>query len=128
MARRFAWPARLRSRRLWLVVLGAILVLRIALPYVVRPILASQASKATTARVDIGDVDLALYRAGIALNDVTVRPAGWTPEHDTGDPPLISWKRLAVAVRWLPLLRKTIPLRGPDREPPRRAAAPLTAQ
>src|SRR5262249_57079592 len=124
MARRFAWPARLRSRRLWLVVLGAILVLRIALPYVVRPILASQASKATTARVDIGDVDLALYRAGIALNDVTVRPAGWTPEHDTGDPPLISWKRLAVAVRWLPLLRKTIQLRELELESPRVAGEP----
>ena len=81
MARRFAWPARLRSRRLWLVVLGAVLVLRIALPYALRPIIASQASKAINARVDIGDVDLALYRAGIALNDVTVRPAGWSPEH-----------------------------------------------
>ena len=76
MARRFAWPARLRSRRLWLVVLGAVLVLRIALPYALRPIIASQASKAVNARVDIGGVDLALYRAGIALNDVTVRPAG----------------------------------------------------
>src|SRR5262249_9697925 len=112
MARRFAWPARLRSRRLWLVVLGAILVLRIALPYVVRPVLAWQASKATNARVDIGDVDLALYRAGIALNDVAVRPAGWTPEHDNGDPPLISWKRLAVAVHLLPLFRTDLPLPG----------------
>src|SRR5262249_59155748 len=110
MARRFAWPARLRSRRLWLLVLASILVLRIALPYVVRPILAWQASKATNARVDIGDVDLALYRAGIALNDVTVRPAGWTPEHDNGDPPLISWKRLALAVHRPPPLRKTTPL------------------
>src|SRR5262249_56795668 len=119
MARRFAWPARLRSRRLWLMVLAAILVLRIALPYAVRPVLAWQASKATNARVDIGDVDLALYRAGIALNDVTVRPAGWTPEHDNGDPPLISWKRPAVAVHWLPLLRKTIQLRELELESPR---------
>src|SRR5262249_2123121 len=119
MARRFAWPARLRSRRLWLVVLGAVLVLRIALPYALRPIIASQASKAVNARVDIGDVDLALYRAGIALNDVTVRPAGWSPDHDNGDPPLIAWKRFEVAVRWLPLLRKTIQLRELVLESPR---------
>src|SRR5262245_9410237 len=119
MARRFAWPARLRSRRLWLVVLGAVLVLRIALPYALRPIIASQASKAINARVDIGDVDLALYRAGITLNDVTVRPAGWSPDHDNGDPPLIAWKRFEVAVRWLPLLRKTIQLRELVLESPR---------
>jgi hypothetical protein len=119
MPRRFAWPARLRSRRLWLVVLGAALVLRIALPYALRPIIASQASKAINARVDIGDVDLALYRAGIALNDVTIRPAGWSPEHDNGDPPLIAWKRFETAVRWLPLLRKTIRLREVVLESPR---------
>src|SRR5215472_17944186 len=119
MARRFAWPARLRSRRLWLVMLGAVLVLRIALPYALRPIIASQASKAVNARVDIGGVDLALYRAGIALDDVTVRPAGWTPETDNGDPPLIGWKRFAVAVHWLPLLRKTIRLRELILESPR---------
>ena len=99
--------------------LGAVLVLRIALPYALRPIIASQASKAINARVDIGDVDLALYRAGIALNDVTVRPAGWSPEHDNGDPPLIAWKRFEVAVRWLPLFRKIIQLREVVLESPR---------
>ncbi len=119
MARRFAWPARLRSRRLWLAVLGAVLVLRVVLPYALRPILASQASKAVNARVDIGDVDLALYRAGIALDDVTVHPTGWSPEHDTGDPPLVAWKRFETAVRWLPLLRKTIQLREVVLESPR---------
>src|SRR5215813_7381396 len=66
MASRFAWVARFRSRRLWLIILGTVLLLRVALPYALRPILASQASKAINARVDIGDVDLALYRAGIA--------------------------------------------------------------
>jgi hypothetical protein len=104
---------------LWLAVLGAVLVLRVALPYALRPILASQASKAINARVDIGDVDLALYRAGIALDDVTVHPAGWSPEHDTGDPPLVAWKRFETAVRWLPLLRKTIQLREVELESPR---------
>src|SRR5262249_56927431 len=50
---------------------------------------------------------------------VTVRPAGWTPETDNGDPPLIEWKRFAVAVRWLPLFRKTIRLRDLVLESPR---------
>lgn len=119
MARRLTWPRFLKSRRFWLVALGVALVLRIALPYALRPILESQASAAINARVDIGDVDLALYRAGIALEDVAVRPAGWTPETDTGDPPLIAWTRFATAVRWLPLLWKTIQLRELILESPR---------
>ncbi len=125
MARRFAWPARLRSRRLLVIALGVLVLLRLALPYVLRPVLVSRASQAINARVNIGDVDIALYRAGIALEDVTIRPAvtispaAGTPETDTGDPPLIAWKRLAVAVHWLPLLHKTIQLRELILESPR---------
>jgi hypothetical protein len=119
MARRLTWPPLLRSRRFWLIVLGIALALRIALPYALRPVLESQASQRLNARVDIGDVDLALYRAGIALEDVAIRPAGWTPETDTGDRPIIAWKRFAVAVRWLPLLWKTIQLRELELESPR---------
>jgi hypothetical protein len=117
---RLAWFFRLKRWQRWAVALGiAGLLLRIALPYALRPLLASRASRAINAHVEIGDVDLALYRAGIALDDVTVRPAGWTPETDNGDPPLIAWKRFAVAVRWLPLLRKTIQLREIVLESPR---------
>src|SRR5262245_47700631 len=120
MTPRIAWPVGLKRWQRWCIALGiAAVVLRVALPYALRPILESRASQAINARVDIGDVDLALYRAGIALNDVTVRPAGWTPETDNGDPPLIAWKRFAVAVRWLPLLRKTIQLRELVLESPR---------
>ncbi len=112
MTSRLAWFFRLKRWQRWTIVLGIVVVLlRIALPYALRPLLASHASQAINAHVEIGNVDLALYRAGIALEDVTVRPAGWKPETDTGDPPLIAWKRFAVAVRWLPLLRKTIQLR-----------------
>src|SRR5262249_60472645 len=93
-----------------------------ALPYALRPVLESRASQAINARVAIGDVDLALYRAGIALEDVSIRPAAWTPQTDTGDPPLIAWKRLSVAVRWLPLLRDTIQPRELTLDAPRVAA------
>src|SRR5262249_32805103 len=100
--------------------LGAVVVvLRVALPYALRPLLESRASQAINARVDIGGVDLALYRAGIALDDVTVRPAGWTPETDNGEPPLIAWQPFAVAVDWLPMLRKTIRPRELILESPR---------
>jgi len=119
MARRLTWPPFLESRRFWLIVLGVAVLLRVVLPYALRPILESKASQALNARVDIGDVDLSLYRAGVALEDVAIRPAGWTPETDTGDPPLIAWKRFAVAVRWLPILRKIIQLRELELESPR---------
>lgn len=120
MAHRLAWPAALRSRRFWLIVLGVAVVLRAALPYALRPVLESKASQAIKARVDIGDVDLALYRAGIALENVTVRPAVvLTAGPDTGGRPLIAWKRLALAVRWLPLFRKTIQLREVVLDSPR---------
>jgi hypothetical protein len=91
MTSRLAWFFRLKRWQRWAIVLGIVAVLlRIALPYALRPLLASRASQAINAHVEIGNVDLALYRAGIALGDVTVRPAGWKPETDTGDPPLIA--------------------------------------
>src|SRR4029077_20333302 len=112
MTSRLAWFFRLKRWQRWAIVLGIVAVLlRIALPYALRPLLASRASQASNAHVESGGIALALSRAGIARDDVTVRPAGWKPEADTGDPPLISWKRFAGAVRWLPLLRKTIRLR-----------------
>src|SRR5262249_35887617 len=120
MPPRLAWPVGLKRWQRWAIALGAVVVvLRVALPYALRPLLESRASQAIHARVDIGDVDLALYRASIALEDVTVRPAGWTPETDTGDPPLIAWKRFDVAAHWLPLLRKTIRFRELVLESPR---------
>ncbi len=119
MSRRLAWPQFVRSRRFWVVALCVTILLRIALPYALRPVLESQASQAINAHVDIGDVDLSLHRAGIALDDVAIHPAGWTPETATGEPPLIAWKRFAVAVRWLPLLWKTLQLREVVLESPR---------
>src|SRR5262245_153665 len=120
MTRPFSWPVRLGPWRRWAIALGvALVVLRVALPYALRPLLESQASKAINARVDIGDVDLALHRAGIALEDVAVHPARWTPDMGGGEPALIAWKRFAVAVHWLPLLRKTIQLRELVLESPR---------
>ena len=108
------WPALLRRRRRWIIATVVVLVLRAALPLVLRHVLASQATKALHTRVDIGDVDLSLLRGGAALKDVAVyastAPAA-TEDGVPAEPPLIAWKRFAVGIRYLPLFRKAVRLR-----------------
>jgi hypothetical protein len=97
----------------WLVVL---LVVRVVLPVVVRRVVVSQATKALQTRVEVGDVDLALWRGGVTLKDVAV----YSPTPERADaPPLVAWKRFGVSVRYLPLLWKTIRLRQVLLEAPR---------
>ncbi len=100
-------PAWLARHRRLVAVVALALVVRALLPVVLRRVLVAQASKALGAPVTIGDVDLALWRCGVALDDVAVR----APGAEAAAPPLIGWKRLALSVRWLPLLRRTIALR-----------------
>src|SRR5438874_1598913 len=110
------WPAArafVSRRRRWLVLLGVLVVLRAALPEVVRRVLVSQLSQRLRTRVDVGDVDLALHRGGVALEDVAL----YAPDAP-GEPPVIAWKRFAVELRYLPLLRKTVQLRDIDLEGP----------
>ncbi len=184
------WRSRLWRWRRLSTALILLLAFRVMLPDIVRTVIAWQASNAMRANVTIGDVDLELYRGGVALEDVEVRaredhpivskegtvgrspaasagsvsapvaptatpapapngapatsaPQGdATPESEGGPsvatptpalgtppsiaeaqpsarPPLIAWKRLAVAVTWLPLFRKTIELRELILESPR---------
>src|SRR5262245_48115369 len=58
-------------RRRWRLVLAVVLVvaIRVVLPVVVRHQLVAQASQALHARVDLRDVDLALWKGGITLKD-----------------------------------------------------------
>ena len=114
---RRAWSSLPVRYRRWIVVLGVLLAVRAALPWVLRPLLAARASEALHARVDIGGIDLALWRGGITLRDVAVRAAGAEPNAE--EAPLVSWKRFAVAVRWLPLVHRTIQLRELELESPR---------
>src|SRR5213080_1975248 len=111
-----------RRRRRWLVALAIVVVLRAALPAGLRVLLASQAGKLLRARVEIGDVDLALLRGAIALKDVAVRPGAAAPAPSSGpgaEPPLVAWKRFAVNVAWLPLFRKTVELESVELDQPR---------
>ena len=118
MALRLSWPASLRRWRRWIVTILVLLAIRVALPFAARPLLASQASKALRAQVEIGAVELSLLRCGIALRDVSVRPVSG-PGSAAAEQPMIAWKRVAVAVRWLPLLRKHLLLREVVLESPR---------
>jgi uncharacterized protein involved in outer membrane biogenesis len=144
MSSRLSWPASLRPWRRWIIAVLVVVVMRAALPLVLRSVIASQASKALHARVEVGDVDLALYRLGIALKDVAVFAAAQpadagaasggpnpdaTPTAATEQPapanaaaaddPLIAWKRFELSVRWLPLFRKSIVLREVVLDSPR---------
>src|SRR5438034_992481 len=78
-----------------------------------RRVLVSQLSQRLRTRVDVGDVDLALHRGGVALEDVAL----YAPDAP-GEPPVIAWKRFAVELRYLPLLWKTVQLRDIELEGP----------
>lgn len=129
------WRRQLRRWRWWIAAVAVLIVVRVALPEVLRRVIASQASEALNARVDVGDVDLRLWRGGVALEDVAIREKG-APEpppppdetaEDAPPPafdaysPIIAFKRFAVEVRFLPLFSKTIQLRDIELERPRLA-------
>jgi len=115
--------AALKRWRRWIIFFGILVAVRVGLPLALRPILASQASQLLRAHVEVGDVDLALLWGGVALEDVAVRataePDAAATPGESPAPPLIAWKRLAVSVYWLPLLRKTVRLRELEIESPR---------
>ncbi len=119
------WTAPLGRPRFWLILLALVVVIRIALPYVLRPIIESQASTALSARVSVGDVDLALLRGGVALEDVAVRtgpapePAPEAAEPLPDETPIVAWKRFAVNLGWLALFGKTIRLEDVELDDPK---------
>ncbi len=120
-----AWRTRLHRWRWWLVALGVLIAVRVALPEILRRVIISQASEQLHARVDVGDVDLRLWRGGVALEDVAIRAADAPPappppeEADPAAPPppfdehspILGFQRLAVELRYLPLFSRTIQVR-----------------
>jgi hypothetical protein len=69
-----SWRQRLKRWRWWIAAVVLIVAVRVALPIVLRRVIATQASDALHARVEVGDVDLALWKGGVALDDVAVYP------------------------------------------------------
>jgi hypothetical protein len=78
------WRSRLRRWRWWIAAVVLIVAVRVALPVVLRRVIVSQASQALHARVDVGDVDLALWKGGVALKDVAVRAISTGPSTGSG--------------------------------------------
>jgi hypothetical protein len=92
-------------RRRWVRVLAIsvillIVVLRLALPEIIRRVALSQANAVIAGRLDIGDVDLWLLRGALALERVAVRG-------ETG-PPVAKLHRFYVNIAWWPLLSRTV--------------------
>lgn len=111
-----------------------LVAIRAALPEILRRVIVSQASQALNARVDVGDVDLRLWRGGVTLEDVAVRAKGApeppppTEENDPNAPPppafdeyspIIGFKRFTVELHYLPLFQKTIQVREVELVQPR---------
>jgi hypothetical protein len=88
----------------WAILLVLVLIVRAVLPGVVRGQIETRASEALHAKVQVGDVDLALLAGGVTLEDVTVRATDAPPD----EAPLVGWKRFSVDLRWLPFLWKTV--------------------
>src|SRR5262245_51568876 len=103
------WLRRPRSRVL-LAVLGLLVVVRIALPYVLRPIIVDQADKALVGRIVLKDLDLSLIRGGVTLHGLEVYPDELPPPGSPPPtkPPLFEAGRLWTQISWIQLLFKTI--------------------
>jgi len=78
-----------RRHPYWTALLVLVVVIRAALPYVLRPVLEDQISALLTGRIEIEDVDLALLRGEAAVEGVRVFGA------EDGEPPVAFRQLLA---------------------------------
>ena len=113
---------------LGLLLLGVIV--RIALPYLLRPLIVSQADAALVGRIALADLDLSLIRGGVTLHGLEVHADELPPPAPEGapapepKPPLFEAKRLWTQISWLALLRQDDRDRGVRARGLRRAARP----
>ena len=102
---------RVRRNQLLLALLLLGIVFRIALPYVLRPIIVKQADQALVGRIALRDLDLSLLRGGVTLHGLEVYadelPAPGAPPAEP-KPPLFETETLWAQISWLELLLKTI--------------------
>jgi hypothetical protein len=97
-------PRRRWERWVFAAAVCTALMLRAALPSVLRATLVGQVKTNITGRLAVGDVDLSLSKGVVVLEDVALRTEGAT---DTEDP-LIGCRRLWVDLGWFALLRGTV--------------------
>ncbi len=94
----------LRRNQILLGLFAFLVLVRIALPYVLRSVIVSQADAALVGRVELADVDLSLIRGGLTLHGLSVH----VDERPSTEPPLFEAKRLWTQISWLALFTKTI--------------------
>lgn len=104
-------------------VAGLLVLGRVLLPTGVAYVVERQAASALRAQVEIGDVDLALLRGAVALEDVRVREADDPPDAE----PVIAWRRVATNLAWWPLVRREIRLQSLEIDAPRVAVDRLAS-
>jgi hypothetical protein len=101
---------RVRRNQVLLATAALLLAVRVALPYVLRPIIVKQADAALIGRIALRDLDLSLIRGGVTLHGFEVYadelPPGPAPVERK--PPLFSAEKLWVNISWLELALKTI--------------------
>src|SRR5262249_47468138 len=97
-----------------LIVLAALV--RISLPALLRKVVVSKASEVLRTRVDVGGVELSLWRGRFGLRDVAVYPPS---DAATADGPVIGWKLLEAEISYRPLLHKLVQLREVVLDTPR---------
>lgn len=118
------WRARLWHWRWWLAAAVLLLAARALLPVVIRRVVVAHAAAALNARVDVGNVDLALWKGGVALENVAVsalhEPAALVGPGGGGRA-IVAFRRLAVELRYWPLLRKIVQIREIELDGPRLA-------
>jgi hypothetical protein len=99
------WLRRPRNRFL-LGVFALLVAVRIALPYVLRPIIVAQTDKALVGRIALADLDLSLIRGGVTLHGLEVYAEELPPPGTPVDPAHQAARRPAVNADQLQLLRK----------------------
>ena len=91
------------GRHYWLIaVLVLLMAVRVALPFVLRPVLADQLSTAINGHVEIGQVRVWLLYGAVSLQDVKI----FTSSPKTA--PVITWHNLYARLHWLDLLKHTL--------------------
>ena len=94
----------LRRNQILLGLFALALLVRIALPYVLRAVIVSQADAALVGRIALEDLDLSLIRGGVTLYGLEVH----VDELPAPGPALFECKRLWTQISWLALFTKTI--------------------
>lgn len=97
------WLASPRNRML-LAVAVVLAIVRIALPELLRPILVARADQALIGRIELEDLDLALFSGGVTLHGFSVH----SDERPSQAPAVFEADRLHSEISWLALLSRTL--------------------